>query len=135
MNSNTNTTNPYQRKAGVFGTARSLVTNTLIKTTEVVEVAGDAVVHGTSTVSNFAHGARKITDIGLEAVDLWGDSALNEMRTNIIIDQEHSKADVIRAKLVALQASNETATLEAEYAKALERVKSTKPVGRPAGKK
>ena len=113
MNSNNQTTNPYTRKTGFFGSVKKLGVT-------IVSGANDITTDTVGTATNITGATRQVTSIAREAVDIWGETILEDMRA----DQAEDR--IIR-EMERHHRTAELDNLKTELAK----VKSTNPVGRP----
>ena len=114
MNANTNTTNPYTRKVGFFGS---------VKTLGVTTVAGlNQITQDTVTTAVGVTGSTAVASTVLnEAVSIWGESLLEDLRADQSIDRVHREIE-------RLQQESQLDALKTE----LEAMKAKRPVGRPA---
>ena len=114
MNNQTNTTNPYQRQRGFFGSVKDLGTTT-VKGTGLV-------VNDTITIATDITGSTAtVTGIARQAVGIWGENILEDLQADQAIDRIHRE-------IAQLQQNSELEALKLE----LEKAKTKRPVGRPA---
>ena len=106
----------YQRKPGFFGSVKTLGVT-------VVTGANDLTISTVNSATNVVGGVEQVTAVGREAIDIWGETLLEDMRA----DQEEDRI------LREMDRHNRTAELE-NLKTELARVKSTTPVTQTVGK-
>ena len=118
MNSNTNTTNPYARQRGFFGSVKDLGTTTVKGTGLVVN---DVVTVATDLTGSTA----TVTGVARQAVGIWGENLLEDLQSDQAIDRIHRE-------IANIQQNSELDALKAELAKV--QAKATRGPGRPSNK-
>lgn len=114
QNQNTNP-NQFQRKVGFFGSMKQLGVTTLS--------GANAVVTDLTTTTVGITGSTAIASTVMrEAVGIWGESLLEDLRADQGIDRLHREIE-------RLQQQSQLDALQAE----LENLKAKRPVGRPRG--
>ena len=116
MNENTNTTNPYARQRGFFGSVKDLGTTTVKGTGLIVN---DAVTIATDITGSTA----TVTGVARSAVGIWGNNLLADLESDAQIDSIHRE-------IQQLHQGSELDALKAELAKAQATAKPKR--GRPA---
>ena len=113
MNENTN--NPYQRKVGFFGSVKQLGVTTVSNANKIVIDLG-------TTTTGITGSTAVASTVLNEAVSIWGESLLEDLRADQQIDRVHREIEQI-------QQQSQLDALKAE----LSALKAKRPVGRPKG--
>ena len=106
--------NTYTRKVGFFGSVKTLGVTTISGLNQITQ---DTV----KTATGISGSTAVASSVMNEAVSIWGESLLEDLRADQAIDRVHREIE-------RLQQSSQLDALKAE----LEALKSKRPVGRPA---
>jgi len=115
MSKQTQTTNPYARKVGFFGSVKQLGVTT-------ISGLNDITIDTVTTATGITGATATISTVAKEAVSIWGDNLLEDLQADQAIDRVHRE-------IAQLQQSSELDALKEVLATA----KAKRPVGRPAG--